>query len=68
LIRNPKLLMMDEPTTYLDSYAKEELIELIDDLWQELNFTLIVVSHENLQNINFNSSYYLEGGSLGGSD
>ena len=31
LVREPQLLILDEPTTYLDERAQQELMEL--DLW-----------------------------------
>ena len=43
---NPKLLILDEPTTALDAENKKLIIELIKRLKKELKFTLIVISHD----------------------
>lgn len=46
LSQNPKLLLMDEPTTALDSETKEEIVRLIKELQAKLGFYLIFVTHE----------------------
>lgn len=46
LSQNPKLLLMDEPTTALDSETKAEIISLIKELQARLGFYLIFVTHE----------------------
>lgn len=43
---NPKVLIVDEPTSSLDFEAKAEIIELIKKLHRRKEFTLIVISHE----------------------
>lgn len=48
LIRDPQLVLMDEPTTYLDTSAKHEILELIERLQQQFGFTSIMVSHDPL--------------------
>ena len=46
LSNNPKLLLLDEPTTALDSALKEEIITLLKKLQKELNFYMLFVTHE----------------------
>lgn len=46
LAQNPKLLLMDEPTTALDADTKGEIISLIKGLIEKLGFYLIFVTHE----------------------
>lgn len=46
LICNPEILILDESTSYLDKESKENIILLIKSLQKELNFTLIVISHD----------------------
>lgn len=46
LIRNPDLLLMDEPFSNLDLYIKDQLKELIFELISELNTTTIIVNHD----------------------
>lgn len=42
----PKLLLLDEPTTALDPASKEELIRLLQDLQQKLGFSMLFVTHD----------------------
>ena len=45
LIFRPVLLLADEPTGNLDSRTGEEILRLIDDLQQETQSTLLMVTH-----------------------
>jgi len=53
LSHTPKLLLLDEPTTALDSTNKAEIIHLIKSLQEKLDFYLLFVSHdiESVKNI-----------------
>ncbi len=42
----PRLLLLDEPTTALDIVSKKELILLLKDLQQKLGFTMLFVTHD----------------------
>jgi peptide/nickel transport system ATP-binding protein len=42
----PSLLLLDEPTTALDSVSKKELIRLLKDLQQKLGFAMLFVTHD----------------------
>ncbi|HEY5653467.1 MAG TPA: metal ABC transporter ATP-binding protein, partial [Pontiella sp.] len=44
LVSEPKLLLLDEPTSSLDDYVERELYDLLQELNKEL--TIIVVSHD----------------------
>jgi len=46
LAREPKLLVLDEPTTGVDVEAQDSLAELLDRLQRELAVTVLYVSHE----------------------
>jgi NitT/TauT family transport system ATP-binding protein len=46
LIHQPALLMLDEPFAALDAFTREELWCVLRDLWQELHFTVILVTHD----------------------
>ncbi len=45
LVNQPDLLLADEPTGNLDTYASDQLIELIRKLNQEFNQTFVLVTH-----------------------
>jgi zinc transport system ATP-binding protein len=42
----PKLLIMDEPTISLDACAQDELYELMHRLQEQMDLTVIMVSHD----------------------
>ncbi len=43
---NPKLLLLDEPTTALDSENKEKILNLIKNLQKEFGFLTLFVTHD----------------------
>jgi len=45
LAQQPRILLLDEPTTNLDPKAQEELIELIDRIYREKSLTTLLVLH-----------------------
>ncbi len=46
LINRPKLLLLDEPTTALDSTLRNEMIALLLELQKRLSFYMLFVTHE----------------------
>jgi iron complex transport system ATP-binding protein len=46
LAQNPRVLLLDEPTTYLDLRYQLELLTLLKDLQQQQGLTIITVLHE----------------------
>jgi putative ABC transport system ATP-binding protein len=46
LVKEPRVLLADEPTGNLDEGTRDEIIELLDKLWRELGLTLILVTHD----------------------
>lgn len=46
LENNPKLLLLDEPTTALDTTNKDTIINLLKDLQINLNFKILFVTHD----------------------
>jgi putative ABC transport system ATP-binding protein len=46
LVKEPKVLLADEPTGNLDEDTRDEIINLIDKLWREHGLTLILVTHD----------------------
>ena len=46
LINAPSILLADEPTGNLDSRTSDDIIQLFDELNQERNITIILVTHD----------------------
>ena len=47
LIKEPKVLLADEPTGNLDEETRDEIIGLMEKLWREHGLTLVLVSHDS---------------------
>jgi len=43
---NPKLLLLDEPTTALDPASKEAMVELLKTLQEKIGFKMLFVTHD----------------------
>jgi putative ABC transport system ATP-binding protein len=46
LVKEPKVLLADEPTGNLDEDTRDEIIALLERLWQERGLTLVLVTHD----------------------
>ena len=46
LVKNPPLILADEPTGNLDSRSSEEIISIFSDLHREQDITLVIITHE----------------------
>jgi len=46
IVKNPPLILADEPTGNLDSHASEEIITILETLHNEQNNTLVMITHE----------------------
>ena len=53
LAQQPKLLVLDEPTTYLDINHQLEIMELLKRLNKEQNLTVLMVLHELTQAVQY---------------
>ena len=47
LVKDPAVLLADEPTGNLDEDTRDEIITLLDTLWRERGLTLILVTHDS---------------------
>lgn len=56
LAQKPKILLLDEPTTYLDICHQLEVMELIKKLNRDLNLTVIMVLHDLCQAANYSDN------------
>jgi putative ABC transport system ATP-binding protein len=48
LVKEPKVLLADEPTGNLDEDTRDEIMTLLEKFWQEYELTLIVVTHDSV--------------------
>jgi NitT/TauT family transport system ATP-binding protein len=46
LIHNPEILLLDEPFGALDAFTREELWDVLQRLWLEQHFTVLLVTHD----------------------
>ncbi len=59
LIGNPQLVIADEPTSSLDGKNTNEFLKLLLREWEEKQFTLVFVSHDERLANDFNRSVSL---------
>jgi putative ABC transport system ATP-binding protein len=46
LVKDPAVVLADEPTGNLDEDTRDDIIGLLDKLWRERGLTLVLVTHE----------------------
>jgi putative ABC transport system ATP-binding protein len=46
LVKEPKVLLADEPTGNLDEDTREDIMALLEKLWREHGLTMVLVTHE----------------------
>ena len=47
LVKEPKVILADEPTGNLDEDTRDEIIALLERLWRERGLTLVLVTHDS---------------------
>jgi putative ABC transport system ATP-binding protein len=47
LVKEPKVLLADEPTGNLDEGTRDEIIDLLETLWRERGLTVVLVTHDS---------------------
>ncbi|WP_007515379.1 MULTISPECIES: ABC transporter ATP-binding protein [Pseudofrankia] len=47
LVKDPKVLLADEPTGNLDEETRDEIIALLEGLWRDQGLTLVIVTHDS---------------------
>jgi putative ABC transport system ATP-binding protein len=47
IVKEPKVLLADEPTGNLDEGTRDEIISLLENLWRERGLTMVLVTHDS---------------------
>jgi len=47
LVKEPEVLLADEPTGNLDEETRDEIMDLLEGLWRDKGITLIIVTHDS---------------------
>lgn len=47
LVKEPSVLLADEPTGNLDEQTRDEIMDLLEGLWRDQGLTLIIVTHDS---------------------
>ncbi|WP_313539973.1 ABC transporter ATP-binding protein [Leifsonia aquatica] len=47
LVKEPDVLLADEPTGSLDEATRDEIIDLLEGVWKDRGLTLIIVTHDS---------------------
>ena len=47
IVKNPAIILADEPTGNLDEGTREDIMNVLEKLWREKGITLIVVTHDS---------------------
>jgi putative ABC transport system ATP-binding protein len=47
LVKEPKVVLADEPTGNLDEDTRDDIVGLLEQLWRERELTLVLVTHDS---------------------
>ncbi|KAA0935381.1 MULTISPECIES: ABC transporter ATP-binding protein [Streptomyces] len=47
LVKQPKVLLADEPTGNLDESMRDEIMDVLDTMWKEHGLTFVMVTHDS---------------------
>lgn len=59
LIHQPELLLLDEPFGALDAFTREDLWQVLQSLWLERRFTVVLVTHDLRESIFLADTVYV---------
>ncbi|PPG09289.1 peptide ABC transporter ATP-binding protein [Rathayibacter sp. AY1F3] len=64
LVKDPRVLLADEPTGALDEGTRDEIMLLLEELWRERGLTLVIVTHDSAVARRAQRCLHLAGGRL----
>ena len=64
LIKNPKLLLCDEPTGALDSKTSRDILVLLEEVNRKFGTTMLIVTHNNSIKYMVDQVVYLKDGRI----
>jgi putative ABC transport system ATP-binding protein len=47
LVKQPKVLLADEPTGNLDEGMRDEVMDVLERMWKERGLTFVMVTHDS---------------------
>ncbi len=68
LVKDPRVILADEPTGNLDEGTRDEIIALLERLWLDRGVTLVVVTHDGQVAVRARRHARIEDGKLAAAD
>ena len=64
LVKEPSVLLADEPTGSLDEATRDEIMDLLEGVWRERGLTLVIVTHDSAVAKRAERRLHLKGGQV----
>ena len=64
LVKQPEVLLADEPTGNLDEAMRDEIVAVLEKLWKDKGITLIIVTHDSAIARRANTHLRIEAGKV----
>jgi len=64
LVKEPEVLLADEPTGNLDEQTRDEIMDMLEGLWTERGLTMVIVTHDSAVARRAQRRLHLSGGSV----
>lgn len=64
LVKNPQVLLADEPTGNLDEETRDQIMDLLEKEWRDKGITLIMVTHDSMVSRRANKHLYISKGQV----
>ena len=64
LVKEPDVLLADEPTGNLDEQTRDEIMDLLEGLWRDRGLTLVIVTHDSAVAERAERRLHIKGGTV----